>query len=80
MKFPMETEFRAIVHSEYGAPEKVLTIAKRQLDTEALGSDDVLVKVTARPIHHGDIQILSALPQGGLVVPIPEGTVKNTRV
>jgi NADPH:quinone reductase len=76
MKFPMETEFRAIVHSEYGAPENVLTIAKRQLNTEALGSDDVLVKVIARPIHHGDIQILSGLPQGGPVVPIPEGVLR----
>ncbi len=28
---PMQTEFRAIVHSEYGAPAKVLKIAKRQL-------------------------------------------------
>jgi len=26
---PMQTEFRAIVHSEYGAPVKVLKIAKR---------------------------------------------------
>src|SRR5260221_4517052 len=30
----------------------------------------------ARPIHHGDIQILSALPQGGPVEPIPEGTLR----
>jgi NADPH:quinone reductase len=70
----METEFRAIVHSEYGAPEKVLKIAKCQLKTEELGSDDVLVKVIARPIHHGDIHILSALPQGGPIAPIPKGT------
>jgi NADPH:quinone reductase len=72
----METEFRAIVHSEYGAPGKVLKIAKRQLKSEELGVDDVLVKVIARPIHHGDIQILSALPQGGPVAPIPEGTLR----
>src|SRR5215470_20052389 len=72
----METEFRAIVHSEYGAPEKVLKIAKRYLKSEELGSDDVLVKVIARPIHHGDIQILSALPQGGPVAPIPKGTLR----
>jgi NADPH:quinone reductase-like Zn-dependent oxidoreductase len=72
----MQTEFRAIVHSEYGAPEKVLKIAKRQLNSEELGADDVLVKVIARPIHPGDIQILSALPQGGPVEPIPEGTVR----
>src|SRR6266540_1646064 len=76
MRFPMETEFRAIVHSEYGAPEKVLKIANRQLKSEELGVDDVLVKVIARPIHHGDIQILSGLPQGGPVEPIPEGTVR----
>src|SRR6266498_1808034 len=76
MRFPMETEFRAIVHSEYGAPEKVLKIANRQLKSEELGVDDVLVKVIARPIHHGDIQILSGLPQGGPVEPIPEGTLR----
>src|SRR6476469_9607239 len=76
MRFPMQTEFRAIVQSEYGAPEKVLKIAKRQLKSEELGADDLLVKVIARPIHPGDIQILSALPQGGPVEPIPEGTVK----
>jgi len=72
----MQTEFRAIVQSEYGAPEKVLKIAKRQLKSEELGVDDALVKVIARPIHHGDIQILSALPQGGPVEPIPEGALR----
>jgi Aldehyde dehydrogenase family len=72
----MQTEFRAIVQSEYGAPEKVLKIAKRRLKSEELGVDDALVKVIARPIHHGDIQILSALPQGGPVEPIPEGTLR----
>src|SRR5882757_4120380 len=74
MRLPMQTEFRAIVHSEYGAPEKVLRIAKRPLNSEDLGVDDALVKVIARPIHHGDIHILSALPQGGPVASIPEGT------
>jgi hypothetical protein len=59
----MQTEFRAIVQTEYGAPEKILRIANRQLKCEELGADDVLVKVIARPIHPGDIQILSALPQ-----------------
>ena len=72
----MQTEFRAIVQSEYGAPEKVLRIAKRQLNSEELGADDVLVKVIARPVHPGDIQIVSALPQGGPVEPIPEGTLR----
>jgi NADPH:quinone reductase-like Zn-dependent oxidoreductase len=72
----MQTEFRAIVQSEYGAPEKVLKIAKRQLKSEELGADDVLVKVIARPIHPGDIQILSALPQGGPVEPISEGGLR----
>src|SRR6266851_2984636 len=76
MRFPMQTEFRAIVHSEYGAPEKVLKMAKRQLTSEELGVDDVLVQVIARPIHPGDIQMLSALPQGGPVAPIPEGTLR----
>ena len=72
----MHTEFRAIVQSEYGAPEKVLRIAKRRFKSEELGTDDVLVQVTARPVHPGDIQILSALPQGGPVDPIPEGTLR----
>ena len=72
----MQTEFRVIVQSEYGAPEKVLRIAKRPLKSEQLGVDDVLVEVIARPIHHGDIQILSALPQAGPVAPIPEGTLR----
>src|SRR5260370_18137817 len=74
MRLPMQTEFRAIVQSEYGAPEKVLRIAKRPLKSEELGVDDGLIKVIARPIHPGDIQILSALPQAGPVAPIPEGT------
>src|SRR5258707_490088 len=72
----MQTEFRAIVQSEYGAPDKVLKLAKRRLKSEGLGVDDVLVKVIARPIHHGDLHIVSGLPQGGLVEPIPEGTLR----
>src|SRR5260370_27740516 len=72
----MRTEFRAVVQSEYGAPEKVLRIAKRQYKSEELGTDDVLVRVIARPVHPGDIQILSALPQAGPVEPIPEGTLR----
>src|SRR5438128_5969431 len=76
MRLLMQTEFRAIVHSEYGAPEKILRIARRQLASGELGADDALVKVIARPIHHGDIQILSALPQGGVLDPIPEGTLR----
>ena len=72
----MQIEFREIVQSEYGAPEKVLRITSRQLKSEELGPNDVVVKVSARPVHPGDIQILSALPQGGPVVPIPEGAVR----
>jgi hypothetical protein len=49
----MQTEFRAIVQIEYGAPEKGLTIAKRQLERKELGADDALVKVSDRPVHHG---------------------------
>src|SRR5467141_3784549 len=76
MRLPMQTEFSAIVQSEYGAPERVLKIAKSQLNSEELGVEDVLVKVIARPIHHGDLHILSGLPQGGPVEPIPEGTLR----
>src|SRR6266403_3308348 len=72
----MQIEFREIVQSEYGAPEKVLRITSRQLKSEDLGPNDVVVKVSARPVHPGDIQILSALPQGGPVVPIPGGTLR----
>jgi len=72
----MQTEFRAIVQSEYGAPEKVLRITKRQFKSDGLGTDDVLVHVVARPVHPGDIQILSALPQAGPVEPIPQGILR----
>src|SRR5246500_4130464 len=72
----MQIEFREIVQSEYGAPEKVLRIASKELKSEDLRPNDVVVKVSARPVHPGDIQILSALPQGGPVVPIPEGTLR----
>ena len=51
----MRTEFRAVVQSEYGAPEKVLRIAKRQFKSEELETDDVQVRVIARPVHPGDI-------------------------
>jgi len=50
MRSPMQTEFRAIVQSEYGALEKVLRIAKRQLKSEELGTDDALVKVLINTI------------------------------
>jgi hypothetical protein len=56
----MQINLRAIVQSEYGAPEKVLQIANRRLDSEQLGTDDVVVKGSVRPVHPGDIQILSA--------------------
>jgi NADPH2:quinone reductase len=52
-----------------------LRIASKELKSEDLRPNDVVVKVSARPVHPGDIQILSALPQGGPVVPIPEGTL-----
>ncbi len=73
----MQIEFKAIVHGEYGAPENVLKIGKRQLKSDNLGPDEVLVKVVTRPIHVGDVHILSALPQGGPVAPIPEGTLRT---
>jgi len=72
----MQTEFRAIVQSGYGAPEKVLRIAERRFNSEELAPDDVLVRVTARPFHPGDIHILSGLPQGGPIVPIPKETLR----
>jgi len=72
-----QTDFRAIVQSEYGAPEKVLKIAKRQLKSGKLGANEALVKVITRPIHVGDVHILEALPQGGPVAPIPEGTLRT---
>jgi NADPH2:quinone reductase len=72
----MQIEFRAIVHGEYGPAEDVLRLAKRQFNSIEPGPDDVLVHVTARPVHPGDIQILSAVPQGGPVVPIPDGALR----
>ena len=72
----MQTEFKAIAQSEYGAPEKVLKIVKRQFNSEKLAADEAVIKVIARPIHVGDVHILSALPQGGPVAPIPQGTYR----
>jgi hypothetical protein len=46
----MQAEFKAIVQSEYGAPEKVLKIAERRLKIEELETDEALVKVITRPI------------------------------
>jgi NADPH:quinone reductase len=72
----MATEFSVIVQSEYGDPKRVLSIEKRQLKEDALGADDVLIHVITRPIHPGDIHMLSALPQGGPSYPIPEGQLR----
>ena len=72
----MQIEFKAIVQSEYGLPQEALRLAERRFNSEELAPDDVLVRVTARPVHPGDIQILSALPQGGPVAPIPKGTLR----
>ena len=73
----MQTEYKAIVQVEHGAPEKVLSISKRPLEIDRLGADEALVRVIASPIHVGDVHILEALPQGGPVAPIPEGTTRT---
>src|SRR5882724_8644495 len=73
----MQTDFKAIVQSEYGAPEKVLKIAKRQLKSDKLGAQEALLRVITRPIHVGDVHIVEALPQGGPIAPIPEGTLRT---
>jgi NADPH:quinone reductase-like Zn-dependent oxidoreductase len=43
----MQAEFRAIVQTQYGNPEKALKISKRSLKSEVLGTDEVLVKALA---------------------------------
>ena len=64
----MQTEFRAIVQSEYGTPEKVLRIAKRQLKSEELGVDDVLVRVESLLEGFGYAVVdLGTLREGGLI-------------
>ena len=73
----MQTDFKAIVQCEYGAPEKVLKIPKRQLKSDKLGAQEALLKVITRPIHVGDVHIVEALPQGGPIAPIPEGTLRT---
>src|SRR5258708_30713444 len=73
----MQTDFKAIVQSEYGAPEKVLKIAKRQVKSDKLSAQEALLKVITRPIHVGDVHIVEALPQGGPIAPIPEGTFRT---
>jgi len=69
-------EFKAIVQSEHGLPEKVLRIENCPLKSDEIAADEIIVKVTMRPIHRGDIHILSALPQGGPVQPIAPGTLR----
>lgn len=76
LRVSMPKEFKAIVQSEYGSPEKVLRIENCPLKSDELAADEIIVKVKARPIHRGDIHILSALPQGGPVQPIAPGTVR----
>jgi len=44
----MLIDFRAIVQSKYGAPEKVLSIAKRQFNSEEAGA--------ARPTGNSSLQ------------------------
>ena len=73
----LQTEYKAIVQSEYGDPEKVLKLANQSLRGDRLGADDALIKVITRPIHVGDVHILEALPQGGPVAPIPEGSLRT---
>lgn len=77
MKTMVQTEFKAIVQSEYGVPEKVLKIANRQFKNDELGADEALIKVITRPIHVGDLHVLEALPQGGPVTPIPKGALRT---
>ncbi len=69
-------EFKAIVQSEHGLPRKVLRVENCSLKTDEIAADEIIVKVTMRPIHRGDIHILSALPQGGPVQPIAPGTLR----
>ncbi len=69
----MSRQFLAVIQREYGQPREVLRLAELPLSVGELASDEMLVRVTCRPIHLGDIHILSGLPQGGPVIPIPEG-------
>src|SRR5260370_17533381 len=45
LTYTMQTEFRAIVHSEYGAPQKVLKIANRRLKSTELGLHNPLLNI-----------------------------------
>jgi hypothetical protein len=49
----MQIEFKAIVQSDYGPPEEVLRMANRRVESEELGTDDVLVAVQTlfRPLR-----------------------------
>jgi NADPH:quinone reductase len=69
----MHLEFDVIAQSEYGNPKQVLSIAKGHLDREPLGVDEILIEVSTRPVHPGDIHILTASPQTGAPRPIPAG-------
>jgi hypothetical protein len=42
---PVEVESREIVQREYEPPDKVLSVAKRWVDSERAETSDVLIKV-----------------------------------
>ena len=53
------TTMQAIVQDQYGAPD-VLTL--QEIDTPAIGDDDVLIRVQAASVHIGDWHVMTGLP------------------
>jgi NADPH:quinone reductase-like Zn-dependent oxidoreductase len=47
------------------------------LRSDNLGADELLVKVTNRPIHVGDVHFLEGLSQAGPVSPIAKGSLRT---
>ncbi len=72
--FETSTVFTAITHNRYGEPGEVLVASEFKAETLQPRSRDVVVRVSKRPIHPGDLHIIRALAKGGPSTPISTDT------
>lgn len=62
--------FTEIVQQQYGEPRDVLTLVTKSLSELAVGDGEVLIRVSKRAIHPGDVHILRGASNGGSSAPI----------
>lgn len=68
-----KTMFTVIAQEKYGEPREVLRLLEVPLTSLAPRENDVLIHVTKRPIHPGDIHMVRGSSKGGPVHPIADG-------